>query len=140
MYGSINIVLEILLGKVSRIDYRLCRKERRCFYKLRFFIRKAVGACGMTCFKMSLESFKEFNLSGLVLIAFKRLLSAVDTAFNHLYIGEDKFKVDSFDVTLRINAAVNMDNVSALKAAYNVNDSVNLADICKELVTEALAL
>ena len=33
-----------------------------------------------------------------------------------------------------------MNDVIVLKAAYNVNDGIDLTDICKELVTEALAL
>ena len=89
---------------------------------------------------MSLEPFEELDLCKVLLVALCSLFSAVDTSVDHFNIGEDELEVDSLDVAEGIDAAVNVDYVGILEAAYNVNDSVYLAYIGKELVSETFAL
>ena len=61
----------------------------------------------------------------------KRLLSEVF---------ELKLCVDNALVANRIYAAVYVSDIAILKATQNVNNSVCVADVCKELVAKTLAL
>ena len=89
---------------------------------------------------MLFESFEEVYLGKILLIALYSLLCTVDTSVDHFYIGENEFEIDSFDVAQRIDTSVNVDDIRILKAAYNMNDSIDLTDVSKELISQTFAL
>ena len=55
-----------------------------------------------------------------------------------LHIREDQFEVDRIDVAGRVDAALDVHDVVVDKAAHDVHNRVDLADIRKKLVAEAL--
>ena len=57
-----------------------------------------------------------------------------------LKVGQDQLQVDGLDVACRVNRAVHMDDVVVVKAAHNMDNGVDLADMGQELVAEAFAL
>ena len=79
-------------------------------------------------------------MSLIFLIALDELFSFINSALEHFNVREDKLEVDCLYIARGVNTAVNVDNVSVFKAAYNVNDSVALADISEEFVAQTLAL
>ena len=89
---------------------------------------------------MSLEVFQEFNLFCKALVAFHRFHGSVKTAINHLNIRENKFKVYGLNVSCRVNTALNMNDVVILETTYNVDYSVRLTNMRKELISETLTL
>ena len=78
---------------------------------------------------MSNKSLKEINLKLEGLVALKRLSSLVKTACSNFNIRENKLKIDSFNISCRVNRALNVDNVVTFKATNNVTDIVNLTNI-----------
>ena len=88
---------------------------------------------------MRLERLEEIHLFLEGLVALDRLLCTVDTALEYLQVGEDELQVYGFDIPCGANAAVNVDYVVVLEAAYYMHDSVHLADIGQELVAQTLA-
>ena len=86
------------------------------------------------------KALKYRKLGGKRLVALHSLLCAVDSSLNHFHIREDKLKVYSFKVTEGINRAVNVNDILVLKATNDVNDSVHLTNVRKELVSKTLTL
>ncbi len=85
------------------------------------------------------QTLLEFELFCCLFVHSCRFCSFGNTALEYLKVGEDQLKVDGLDITERINAAVYVDNVRILEASDNVNDSVYLTDIGKELVSKSLS-
>ena len=88
---------------------------------------------------MCLKLFEKCKFVGKAAVAFKVFFNSCDSSVKNFDIGEDKFKVDDFDVAACVYAAVNMDYVVVVKAADNVDKSINFADVCKEFVAETFA-
>ena len=89
---------------------------------------------------MLFQAFEEIYLCLIFLIALDHFLSAVYPAVDKLDIGEDKLQVDSFDISAGVDVSVHVNDIVVLKAADNMNDSVHLADIRQEFVSQTLAL
>ncbi len=90
---------------------------------------------------MRLEAAQRVRLRGKRLIpALGGLERTVDLAVDNIDIGENKFKPDRFDIAARADLAVDMDDFAVLKAAHDVDDRIDLADVRKELVAQPLAL
>ena len=135
-----NIVCEVILTEVCGVDDRFCREKGSRLYKFSFIICKIKASCRLAVFKVSLESFKEVYFGEIFFIALNCFFGTVDTSVNNFDIREDEFKVDRFDITKRIDTSVNVDDIGILETSYNVNYSVNLTDICEELVSKTFTL
>ena len=65
----------------------------------------------------------------------------LDEAFFHrLQIGKAQLCLDDVNIAQRVNAALYMRDVRALKAAHHMGDSIHLADVLEELISQPLAL
>ena len=62
------------------------------------------------------------------------------SALEHLDIRIDKLHIYGVEVTNRIDRAVDVNNIGALKAAYNMNNGIDLADVGEKLVSQTLTL
>ena len=85
------------------------------------------------------QSLLEFEFFGCLFIHSCRFCRFGNTALKYLKIGKNQLKIDGFDVTERINAAVYVDDIRIFKASDNVNDSIYLTDVRKKLVSKALS-
>jgi len=87
------------------------------------------------------ELFAEGKFSlGLLFASLGILLSLVLAALDGLHVGEDKLGIDHLDVRHGVDAAADMRDVAIFKAAHDVDDGIDLADMAEELVPEALTL
>ena len=89
---------------------------------------------------MRFKSLQKFKLCLILFIPLDKLLCAVNPSFKKLHIGENKLQIDSLDISFGVDISVNVNDVRILKASYNMNDSVHLTDICKEFISQTLAL
>ena len=67
------------------------------------------------------------------------LLDAGQGLLDRLVVGEHELGVDGVDVALGVDAAIDVDDVGVGEVAHDLADGVGLADVCEELVAEALA-
>ena len=131
---------KIAVAEVSGIDYRLVCKQCDAFKKLRFLGSAVYGTCSLALVESLLYTLEEIQISLIFLVALDKLLGLFDPSVDHFYIREDKLNIDRINIALGVDTAVNMDDIIVFKAAHNVNDSVHLADIRKEFISETLAL
>ena len=75
----------------------------------------------------------EFFLTGL-----RTLLSVRCFFFNRFEVLEDKLGFNNFDISLRIDAAVDMDNVCVIKTSDNVRDRINFPNMREKLIAKPL--
>src|SRR5690606_31486172 len=65
-------------------------------------------------------------------------LGAVQRGEHGFKVGQGQFGVDRVDVARRVDASFDMQDVSALEAADDVKNRVDLADVGQELVAQPL--
>ena len=87
-----------------------------------------------------LKALCHIELGLEVLIALGLFLQLRQGALNGAQVSEDKLRLDNVHVLVRIDAALNMNDVGVLEVANNLADSIGVADVCQELVAQALAL
>ena len=75
-----------------------------------------------------------------VLIALGLFLQLRQGALNGAQVSEDELRLDDVNVLVRIDAALNVNDVGIFKVTNNLADSVSVADVCQELIAQALAL
>ena len=80
----------------------------------------------------------EFGLE--VLIALGLFLQLRQGALNSAQVSEDELRLNDVHVLVRIDATLNMNDVGVFEVTNNLTDSVSVADVCQELVAQALAL
>ena len=68
------------------------------------------------------------------------LLERGDALLEGFEVGEHQFGLDRLDVGDRVDAALDMGDVTILETAHHMGDGVDLADIGEELIAEAFAL
>ncbi len=91
--------------------------------------------------KVGLDLFAERQFSlGKPIAGAGALLQALCAPLNSGQVRQDKLCVDHFNVSYGVNRTRHMVNIRALKAADNLNDGINFADVAKELVAEPLSL
>ena len=135
------IICDIILCNVSRIDHRFCSKKIiGCKPCILIFVLCFQSNGKLSFFQMRLYFFKECKLFGSFLIHTCSLGNLGNSSLEDLKIRENKLQINSLDIAERINASIYMNNIGILKAAYHVNDSIYLTDICKELVSKSLSL
>ena len=130
----------LVLAHVCNVDNRL-HCEQGCVVKTSLLVRiKLDLASASSVRKCRVELFVNSKLRCERLVALHSLFCSVNTSLYHLDVREDKLKIYSFKVTKRVDGTVNVDYVVIREATNNVNDSVALANVGKELVSESLAL
>src|SRR5699024_8062285 len=109
-------------------------------YRL-FVVGKVGSPGGPSVFQNRLDLIEDLDLTLGVLVAgrFCGPRSLVPTLFDACKISKGKLDLNGFDITHRIPASLDMDTIVVLKASYDLNYSVGLADICVELIAKALA-
>ena len=80
----------------------------------------------------------EFLSCGFVKLCI--FLCFLNLAFHNFHIAEKKFGIYGVNIVCRIDFSVDMHDVIVFEAAYNMHNSLNLANVTEELVTETLAL
>ena len=75
-----------------------------------------------------------------VLIALGLFLQLRQGALNGAQVGEDKLGLDDVNVLVRIDATLNVNDVGVFEVTNNLTDSVSVANVCQELVAQALTL
>ena len=75
-----------------------------------------------------------------VLIALGLFLQLRQGALNGAQVSEDELRLDDVHVLVRIDAALNVNDVGIFEVTNNLANSIGVADVCQELVTQALAL
>ncbi len=140
MLVLLEISRNLVLAHVAGINNRLsemratslssCRRPRRGQMNGRFF-RFQGGHKEPLKRSTSLAS----DLSPFIIFC-----ESVDTAFKHFHIGKNQLEIYGFNVSCGVDRTVHMDNVVVFKAADNMNNGVNLADMGKEFVPQSLAL
>ena len=76
---------------------------------------------------MLFELFKELYSRSKRFVALHCLFSSVKLSLDKLNVRENKLQIYSFNISARIDRAVNVNDVRVIKTSYNVNDSVHLS-------------
>ena len=66
-------------------------------------------------------------------------LQSVEAFLQGSEVGEDQLGIDDLDVANGIDRAADVMDIATFKAAYNLDDSINLSDVTEELVPEPFA-
>ena len=77
---------------------------------------------------------------GVLVAAVGLFCQRIAAALQALHVGDHQLGLDRLGITDGIDAAFHMRDVRVLEAAQHVGDSIDLADVAKELVAEAFAL
>ena len=135
-----QIAGEILFTEVCCIDYRLCG-EQRCFFQPFLFFFGHIECTGrFSLFEVSLELFQEVQLILQLFVPLEGFFYTVDSAVQHIQIGKNQFQIDGFNISCRVDAAVNVNNVDILKAADNVDNRIHFPNISEEFIAQTFAL
>ena len=134
-----NAFDKVVFAHVCGIDDGFVGKKGKSAYDFFFFFVTNESSCGFAFFKMCFKLFEKCKFVGKAAVAFKVFFNSCDSSVKDFDIGEDEFKVDNFNVAACVDAAVNMDYVVVVKAADNVDKSVNFADVCKEFIAKTFA-
>ena len=131
-YGYAGMMLPLALAVVGII----------CSILGSFLVKTEENATQQTLLKSLLVADKDviLTLCNLVTTGLSLLCNLCNTILYGLKIFELKLCVDNALVANRIYAAVYVSDIAILKATQNVNNSVCVADVCKELVAKTLAL
>ena len=89
---------------------------------------------------MRLNALCERKLLCLRLIIFSAPCNLCDAPLKNLDIRENKLQIYRFNIPQRIDASVHMDNIGVLKAPYNMDNRIHLADVGKKLVSKSFSL
>ena len=135
----LDAVRKIGFAHVGRKDDRLVRQQADGGEELLFLLGAFHAAGRLPGVERRVHALEEIDLELVLLVGLDHLLRLVDAAVEHLDVGEDQLEVDRLDVARRVDRAFDVDDVVVLKAAYDVHDGVDLADVREELVAEALA-
>ena len=115
---------------ICGIDDRFGRKKGHIVERGALLPVAIKAARRLSLLQMRLKAAQRIRLRG------KRLISAlgglertVDLAVDNIDIGENKFKPDRFDIAARADLSVDMDDFAVLKAAHDVDDRIDLADV-----------
>ena len=84
-------------------------------------------------FKHPVEKVK---LCLVFFVCFQQLMRFIDTPLDQLNIRKDQFQIDGFYISFGIYAAFYMNDIVVIKAAYNVDDCVDFADIGQEFIAQ----
>ena len=133
-----TVISQVILSYVSCIDGWLCSQkivilEPNLFI---FIIGYFKCSCHLAVFKMCLNSLSQFKLLGISLVHLGLFGNLGNSSLQNLNIGEDKFQIDGFNISCRVNRTVYMDNVVIFKAANNMDNSIHFTDVGKKLVAE----
>ena len=79
------------------------------------------------------------RLFRLLVAALGFFVQGIHPLFEAFEIGQHQLGLDRLDIGDRIDAALDMRDVGILKAAHDMGDGIDLADIGEELVAEPLA-
>ena len=135
-----QIAPDVLLRDICDINHRLHGEQRRVGKQLALLVGHFDGARAFSGFERRFKSFKQFDLRRERFVALHCLFRAVDAAVNHLKVGKNQFQIDGLHIAQRVNATVDMDDIIVLKAADNVYDCIDLADMREKFIAEPLAL
>ena len=75
-----------------------------------------------------------------VLIALGLFLQLRQGALNGAQVSKDELRLDDVNVLVRIDATLNVNDVGIFEVTNNLADSIGVADVCQELIAQALAL
>ena len=73
---------------------------------------------------------------GFLVAAASKALGFIQRAADRFQIGQGKLGIDGVDIANRIDRSFDMDDVAAFKAADDVQNRVNLADVRQKLVAQ----
>ena len=89
---------------------------------------------------MIVQALEHFDFRIVLFVALCELLGTLNAALQQLHIRHNQLQIDGLNVALRVNAALNMNDVRVVKAANNMHDGIHFSDMRQELVAQAFAL
>ena len=87
-----------------------------------------------------LKTLCHVELGLKVLIALGLFLQLRKGTLNGSQVSEDELGLDDVNVLVRIDATLNVNDVGIFEVTNNLADSVSVANVCQELVAQALTL
>jgi hypothetical protein len=88
---------------------------------------------------MRFKRLQKLRFGGIFLITFNEFRNAVNSPLDYFYIGENKLKLNRFNVSAGINAPLNVDNIAVFKSTHNMHNSIGFAYIRKKFIAQSLA-
>ena len=138
---QVLVVLEAVIGDVRDVHDRLQGKELQVADDVLLGVGELQRAEHLAVGELGVALVEDGVLLDSLLVSALCLPDdAVPRLLADIEIGERELDVDGVDVIGGIDAAVHVDDVLVLEAAYHVGDGVSLADVLQELVAESLAL
>ncbi|CDC61050.1 uDP-N-acetylglucosamine enolpyruvyl transferase [Clostridium sp. CAG:448] len=136
----VRLFARIFFTDIGNVNDRLARQKRRVV-KIGFFILgQGNRACALSGFQRGIQTLEYLQCSGKRFVIFHILACALHAAFQCFHVCENQFQVDGFQVAYRVDGSLYMDDVRILKAAYNVQNGVYLADMRKKFIPEPFTL
>ena len=90
---------------------------------------------------MGNQLFTQGNLRlGFFVVLLGLFLTALLPAGHCFKVRQNKFRINDFDVTNRINTSLHMVNVRILKTTHHMHDRIHLANVTQKLVPQSLTL
>ena len=132
---------DFVLGDVRDIERRLERQEIHLLDELEVILGEVDLACRRALVERSLDAAQDLVLDLRLFVAGLRDLRELhDALLDDLEVSEAELRLDDVDVAQRVDAALDMRDVRVDKAAHDVCDGIDLADVLEEFIAEALAL
>ena len=95
----------------------------------------------MPSFRWASRLSSVFGLAQKLLVpALGRLFHALNAPLEHLHIRHYQLEVYDFNVSRRVAAALDVDDIRVVEAPYHMYDGVGAANVLQKLISEPLAL
>ena len=138
---QMRIVFEAVFQHVADIHRRLDGKQAQRFDELLFFVAQTECTGRLAFVQVGQQPLQHGHQFLRILVAGLGLLAvALDGALHHGKVGQRQFGEDDFDVGDRVDLARHVHHVGIVETAHDVDDGIGLADVGKELVTQAFTL
>ena len=137
----LHLPSRLILRHIGHIDHRLQGQKRHIREGSLLLLGQVGTAGGLPVRQHRQHLLKGGHLGGdgLVPVA-QQLLEGGQALLHQLHIRQDQLHVDGLHIPHRIHTALHMDDVPILEATDDVQHSVHLPDVGKELVPQTLSL
>ena len=132
---------DFILSDVRDVERRLERQEVHLLDDLEVILGEVDLARRRSLVERGLDAAQDLVLDLRLFVAGLRDLGELhDALLDDLEVCEAELCLDDVDVAQRVDAALDMRDVRVDKAAHDMGDGVDLANVLEEFIAEALAL
>ena len=129
----------MLLVDIADVEHRLRREQAEHAKRLLLLVLARDEACRLAFAQSRQRPADEIEGRARFRIAAARaLLQRLDAPLQTVEVGEHQLGLDGLDVLDRRDPALEVNDVASGKAAHDMNDGVDFADVGQELIAQTL--